>query len=901
MDPATSAYRRKVQAHAARRLAALSGVSDPVEAAAQLRAFIKLEDERLKIAHRCGAPGSWTVTARSFALDCLIERIFQHLKRSGEASEALRVASSSFALIAIGGYGRRELSFSSDIDLLFLSTGHRRAAAKLVTEDALRLLWDAGLTVGHSLRTINETLAAARADVHLQTALFSSRLVIGSAMLFESFEAALEIERERRRSEIIAAICEEHEQRRRSFGAEVCVQEPHIKEGCGGLRDLHTVLWIARLTNGCRALDELGASELLSKEEEEKLIRARDFLLRVRCEAHLLGGRRADRLTFDLQPELAARLGYRADTHLAASEKFMRDYYRHALAISRACDKAIALATEKRLPRARWFLWRRAARPFIVENGRVYLNDEAASSLRRAPLLYFEAFARAQESGAELSHNLLQALEANLDLIDRKFRHSPEAAQAFLQILRRRGRVARALRMMRDTGFLSRYLPEFDRINLLIQHDFYHHYTIDEHTLKAIEALDELSCSQDEQRAHWRAVFDQIEDVALLYLAVLLHDFGKGRGRGHAARGALVAARVCRRLHLDPASSAKIVLLTKHHLLMAHLAQRRDLTDPRIVQRFAAQIESLDALNMLLLLTYADLHGVAPGVWSDWKGRLLWDLYMRARKVLTGEPLISAPSARALRKERVLALLQGEIPPSEIERHFALLPEKYALTFDAETIARHLRLIKRLDDVWSWQWRPFSRDTTELTICTRDRHALFADIAGALASHGIEILSAELNTREDGLVIDQFVLREAATHQAVEERRRGRIERALRAAIAGESDVAAQVERWRARNAPRRLRARAERSPTPRVTCDSEAAQLYTVLEVCVADEPGLAYRIARIVADLGFEIVCARISTEKHYALDVFYVTDGAGNKLSATQEEELCRALRRALAIEA
>lgn len=895
MDPATDRHWQKVKSHAAQRLDALAGVAVPERIAAQLRAFLRVEDERLKIAHRCGAAGSWTVWARSVVLDHLVERAFA--AANWTADERLRLAQAGCAVVAIGGYGRGELCFCSDIDLLLLHTGRRATLTRQLVEQLLRLLWDAGLTVGHCFRTISETLHAARQDPHLQTALFSARIVAGNRTLFHGLEAALEVERERRRADVLNAVREEREQRRHQHGAEIFIREPHLKESCGGLRDLHSALWVARLLRGCRSLDEATACGLLTATEGRKIARAREFLLRTRCEAHLLGGRRADRLSFELQPELAARLGYRADAHLTAAEKFMRDYYRHATNISRLCDRM--LATEQGRTRARWFPWRRPGAALFVKDGALRFDGDLREQLRSRPALCFDIFARAAETGAELAPTVAEEVERSLDLIDRRFRQSPEAAGAFLRILRQSGRVAPTLRLMRDVGFLGRYLPEFERINALIQHDLYHHYTIDEHTLKAIEALDQLRTSRDEHRTPWRAVFDQVEDVGLLYLAVLLHDLGKGRGKGHAARGARMAARICRRLHLDATSSAKVTLLVKHHLLMAHLAQRRDLADPQVISRFVSQVASLDALNMLLLLTYADLSGVAPGVWSDWKGRLLWELYTRARQTLTGQTPTSAPSEKLRRKERVAELLQGAIAPSEIERHFALLPERYALAFDADAIALHLRLIAALRDSGQCAWRSLGRDATELTVCTRDRHALFADIAGTLAANGIEILSAELHTREDGVVVDQFVLREIATHQAVDARRREKIERELAAAIAGKLDVAALVERWRERHAPRRRPARAERSPTPHVRCDSEAAQACTVLEVCVADEPGLAYRIARVVASLGLEIVCARVSTEKHFALDVFYITDEDGARLAPEREEALCRALSAELQI--
>jgi [protein-PII] uridylyltransferase len=509
-----------------------------------------------------------------------------------------------------------------------------------------------------------------------------------------------------------------------------------------------------------------------------------------------------------------------------------------------------------------------------------------------------DAFTLAQADDVPLSQPLRDALGRSLAAVDRDFRESAEVANSFLRLLRRRGRAGRALRMMNEAGFLRRYLPEFGRISLLIQHDQYHHYTIDEHTLKAVEALDELHASEDLARAPLRAVFDSVEDPALLYLAVLLHDIGKGRGRGHIPRGARIAERICERIRLPSESAEKVVRLVRLHVLMAQTAFRRDLTEPRAAREFAGEVASLDALNMLLLLTYADLNAVGPGVWSEWKGALLRELYQRARAHLTpGEGPADELQELAHYKEQVVAALAGELPPSEVERHIALLPERYRRTSRPEEAAAHLRLISRLGgDAFGWQWRQHEGASTQLTICARDRHGLFADIAGTLAAQGVEILAAEVNTRDDRIAIDVFALRAAATGQCVEEYRRSAIERALLSAVRGESDVQAAVERWRTHNAPRRKTtpAQSRRRRPPHVVCDNEASPATTLIEVRAADEPGLAYRIASALADLGLDIVCAKVATEKSDALDVFYVTDAAGAKLA----EPAMRAAEAAIA---
>ena len=885
-------YREKVLASAAKRFAGIECITDSSEVSARLRSFIKLEDQRLRMAHRCGATGSWTAETRSFIIDAVVQTAFATAAYAGWQDATIPKASDSFAVVGLGGYGRGELAPYSDVDLLFLHGGLRGGSnaveMRRILERILRYLWDAGLTVGHSFRTIRECISASRDDLHLQTALISNRLLAGSRSLFDRLTGALEPERKRRSHSFISAIQEEREQRYGRFGDAICLQEPNVKEGAGGIRDLHTALWLAYARHGCRTLAEMQAHDLITSEERKIAERAYDFLLSVRYRMHLLTARKVERVALDLQPALAEEFGYTSDDQLLASERFMRDYYRNARELYLFGESVVARIAEPDALPSRWFSWQRSvppSEPFSIKDRKIHLEHNG-ELFAKNPLMVLSAFALAQAARVTFGHSLEQAMRKNLAVVNRQFRGSVEVSNAFLSMLRRRGRVGHVLRLMHEVGFLGRFLPEFGRISLLIQHDLYHHYTIDEHTLKVIEALDELYNSQDIKRAHLRAIFDEVEDPTLLYLSLLLHDIGKGQGRGHVPRGVKISERVCRRLQLTKDEAAKVVLLVKHHITMAHISQRRDLTEPHVAADFSTQIGGLDALNMLLLLSYSDMNGVGPGVWSDWKGNLLWELYERTRVHMTSS---DAPPHGLVQlahyKETILNALAGAAPLSDVERHLALLPDRYVRTTTPDGAASHLRMIELLNkDVLSWNWTAHGRATTELVICTRDRHGLFADIAGTLTAQGVEILRAEINTREDGIAIDTFMLRDAATHHAVEERRFALIERALRAAIKGEADVAALVEKWRTHHAPRRRKTASSgrRLSMPVVACDNQAAESATVVEVRAHDEPGLAYKIASVASSLGFEIVYAKITTEKSDAFDVFYMTDGDGRRLS-------------------
>jgi len=886
--PPRPSHSEKVLLHAASRFSVNNPFADPAEISRQFRAFLKIEDQRLKMVHRRGAPGIETAAARCSVLDVIVKRAYGVATLLGEVGGSSKEAQTGCAVVALGGYGRGELAPYSDLDILFLHLNHRALQTRRLVEPILRLLWDAGLTVGHSIRSVNDCITAARADPHLQTALVSTRLLTGNDKIYHSLLETFEKDRRKRADIFITAIKRERDARYAKFGAVVCLQEPNVKESAGGIRDLHTALWAAYARYGCQTLGELRARNLISAAEEKVAGRAANFLWRVRYAAHLSTRRKTEHLSLDLQTTLAREFGYNSGANLLASEKFMRDYYHHARELHLFSEMLLARASEVEMkPSRRWGrkLLRTPTEPLSISDGRLQLEGQA-ELFTGSPMLFFDAFAVAQAAGVPFSQPLREAMRQSLPAVDHNFRVSSEAAQAFLKLLGRRGRGGFALRLMHEVGFLVRFVPEFGRVSLLIQHDLYHHYTVDEHTIKAVEALDELHISQDKQRAHLRLIFDEIEDTSLLYLSLLLHDIGKGRGRGHIPRGAKIAQRVCKRLGLGEQQAAKVVLMVWQHVAMAQLAQRRDLNEPQVILEFVTQLGTLDALNLLLLLTYADLNAVAPGVWSEWKSTMLWELYRRSRALLAGgEAPPDESEKRARFKEQVANLLKDLLPASEVERHVALLPDRYVRVTRPQAAAMHLQLIKELmSDTFARRWERHGRESTELTVCTRDRHGLCGDIAGTLASHGIEILSAELNTREDGVALDVFMLREAATHHAIDVHRYPAIDRALRKAIAGESDIAALVERWRIKNAPRNRTAinHGHQRNLPQVAGDNEASQASTLIEVRAIDEPGLVYKIASALASLGLDIVCAKIATEKSDALDVFYVTDGDGLKLS-------------------
>ncbi|HYW72318.1 MAG TPA: [protein-PII] uridylyltransferase [Pyrinomonadaceae bacterium] len=891
--PLSQSYRDRVLAHAASRLDRWPADAPAREVTQSLRTFLKLEDRRLRIHHELGAAGTHTAAARAFVLDIVVRFAF------ARASVAIAPggAQTGCALLAIGGYGRGELAPFSDVDLLFLYSGQRLSEMKLLSENLLRLLWDAGLTVGHTFRTAGDCTTAVLEDEHLRTALVHARLLAGNKSLFKSLRDGLEKDRRRREDYFLAAIKREHELRRAKFGAVVGVQEPNVKESAGGLRDYQTALWLAHAHYGYTTLTELRAHNLVEEDKAQKIIRAHDFMWRIRHASHYLMNRKSDSLLLDVQPKLAKQFDYQADAFALGSERLMREYYRHARELNMFSEAMFGLSVDETGFRR---FWRKGSlgpikEPFFIRNGRLCFDGEP-SSFQQNPVSILNAFALAQAGRVSFGFRLRGAMDESIRTLSADFRQERTVNSSFINLLGRRGRAGYALRLMHEVGFLGRLIPEFARIRFLVQHDLYHHYTVDEHTLRAVETLDDLHTSEDRNRAAFRQTLEEIDDPAMLYLAVLLHDIGKGRGGGHLARGMKLAEKICARLQLKESDARKVVLLVRLHVAMSHIAQRRDLNEARVVAEFARSVESLDVLNMLLLLTYADLNAVGPGTWTEWKANLLWDLYRRARRVLTGADAPVEDEADLYQYKHEIGAILPALPMSEIERHLALLPGRYSRITTPAAAAAHLRMVEnlktmRLDSAWERQ----SAAATKLTVCTRDRHALFADLAGTLAAHGVEILTAELNTRDDGVAIDEFVLRQAATGRAIEDHHYPKLAAALDRAAAGELSVAALIEKWASRNAPRKRRSLtpARRRSLPRVSCDNEMSTASTIIEVHALDEPGLAHKIGSVLAGLGLEIVCARIATERSDALDVFYVTDSNGEKLS----DEAMRAAEAAL----
>jgi [protein-PII] uridylyltransferase len=852
------------------------------------RRYLRLETERLRMRHRLGLGGAAIARGLSDRVDVVVTEVCQVAAEGADARSAL----TECAIVALGGYGRRELAPYSDVDLLFLHTGRVSDGVRLFAERALHLLWDVGLNVGHGLRSARECVSLARTDLHARTSLTEARLLMGSASLFASLTQEVEagLRGHRALQDFVALMRAELEERHTRWGRVVGLQEPNVKEGVGGLRDLHTVVWLGHALYGSRGLHELHREGWLGDADYAIARRTHDFLSRVRNEAHFVAGRRADLLTLDLQPELAKGLGYQVRGGLLASELFMRDYYRRT-------SELFHLAT------GFWLRHAPAAKPsrprvrdgFEVQRGELFARG---SSLRGGPLWALQCVAVAQAEGVKLSDSLRHAVRQRLRQVDVRFRTSRGTSRAFLRLFDLPGQAAPALRELHETGFLGRLIPEFARVTFLVQHDHFHRYTVDEHTLTAIAALDEVAQGAEGVPAAFGQVLAEVDNRTALYLGLLLHDIGKGRGSGHVARGVKIAKRVVRRLALDTRTAADVVFLVGAHLEMSRLSQRRDVTEPGVAEAFARQVGTLDRLNQLMLLTYADHRGVGPGIWNDWKASLLWTLYGRTRPHLPGGERRRRPRDERAALELARDALRAEFPADAIDSHFAQMPRRYLWTTDAGCMTRHFRMLQSLGDRPALvEWVDLEEGgVTELTVIALDRPGLFASVAGTLTAHGLDILSVDVFTRRDGRALDTFRVSKLQGHDPVLSQRRERIRQALWEAAAGQLDVEAALDRWRAKaRRPRKLWGRAAKKP--RVRFDLEASPAATVVEVRAPDQPGLAYLLAHTLSGLGLDIRFARIATEKALALDVFYVTDAEGRKLGAESRVDVEKALLSAL----
>ena len=901
---------KKIQADAEVRLT-LSPELDAAEDLARCKAFLKIETQRLKMQHRAGAEGLPICTARAAILDALLQHLWERAK-AGLTPQAKKEFP-PLALVAIGGYGRAELNPHSDIDFMFLHDGQIAAGRPLpylskMIDGVLYPLWDMGLKVGHSVRELEDCVKVANTDMQSKTSLIEARLIAGDKKMFDRLQKIVVAKCvEGFEEKYIEARVEDQATRRTKHGNSAFMQEPNIKNGCGGLRDFQNLLWMSFFKHRTRSLRELEQREFVSRDERTQLEAAYDFLLRVRTELHYHANRAVDVLGKNLQPAVAHNLGYSERSPSKRIEKFMRDLYTHTrniYLITRTLEQRLALftPTQSKLSLRAW-LPKRRGQPEIVD-GFKFINGEihAASNriFRDSPRRLMRVFLYAQQRHLQLHPDLAQLIRNQVSLVDREFQNDEHVRDTFLTIIRRRGSVAPILRAMHEVNLLGRYIPEFGKLTCLVQHEFYHQYAADEHTLVCLEQLDKIWESTEPPYKNYAPILQKLEKPGILYLALLLHDVGKAEEHKkgeHAGASAHMAIRAAKRLHLDENVTQTLLILIENHLLMASVSQRRDMDDTSVIRNFSRQVQTAENLNLLTLLTFADSQGTSDKLWNGFKDSLLWQLHARALTLLTGgtEFVRATVQQREELLKEVREIAAKPISNDELQAHFTSLPPRYFEIHTASEIADDLELAHRfmhrlirendraLSPVTAWLNEP-DRGYNTVKICTWDRAGLFGKIAGSLSAAGLNILGAQIFTRADGVALDTFYVNDARTGNLAEPDQHEKFAKLLDQILNNETvDLPALI----ARQIPNRTtyQAYAGEHMATEIQFDNNASDTRTLIEVEVEDRLGLLYAISRTFADLALDISGARIVTERGAAIDSFYVCELDGRKVTAPE----------------
>jgi [protein-PII] uridylyltransferase len=801
-------------------------------------------------------------------------------------------AAERLALAAVGGYGRGTLAPFSDIDLLFLFPYKKTAWSESVTEWVLYVLWDLGLKVGHATRTVNETLKASRDDMTIRTALLDARRIGGDQTLFEELATrhAKEIVGGTAR-EFIAAKLAERDARHARSGVSRYLVEPNVKEGKGGQRDLQTLFWLAKYVYGA-SNEALVDANLLSRKEFALFRRCDDFLWAVRCHLHFLAGRAEERLSFDVQPELARRLGYTKHPGLEAAERFMKHYFLVAKDVgdlTRIVCAELESREAKNVPRLNRLLRSIRARPkklkgladFVVENGR--LNAARDDVFERDPVNLIRIFHAAAMNDLPFHPDAMRLITKSLRRIDRTLQHDPEANRLFVEILTSAEQAEPVLRTMNETGVLGRFIPDFGRVVAMMQFNMYHHYTVDEHLIRSIGVLSALRTGRIAQDHPLSGeILPTIKDMTVLAVALFLHDIAKGRPEDHSIAGARVARRLGPRFGLTPHQSELVAWLIEEHLTMSRIAQSRDLSDRRTILDFANIMQSMDRLKLLLILTVCDIRAVGPGVWNGWKGQLLRTLYFETEPILTGGFGAGSRDQRLAEARAALARRLADWPEAERERILDLHYPAYWLRVDEDHQVRHAAFVRDADRRgagFASEVRPMEFEgATEITILAPDHPRLLSVIAGACAASDANIVGAQIFTTTDGRALDTVIVSRAFDSDADEERRGQRIAGLIEQALQGRTKLADAIARRRHKS-----RRRDAFVIEPQVTLSNELSDRFTVIEVECLDRPGLLYDLTHAISELNLDIASAHIATFGERAVDTFYVTDLVGHKVTS------------------
>jgi len=885
----------QVLAHAESRLAA-TGSKRPTEVLPLYKKFLKVEEHRLRLKHQAGVSGREICARRAELVDVLLRYVFGGAAATARGNGETRVP---LALIALGGYGRGELNPFSDIDVMLLH--HQRATEispdlEEMVNQVLYLLWDSGFKVGHSTRSIKEAIAQANRDMRTKTAMLESRFLAGDSELAQQFRDQFRARCvQSHEREYVEMRMQDQVARHKKFGDSVYLQEPNLKSGCGGLRDYQNLLWMTYFREGSLSTNQLVGKDWLSESDQRRIERAYDFLLRLRTDLHYATGRATDVLHINLQEQVARRLNYSPRNGQLRSEALMRHYYEHTRNIFRVTERITeqfvsGYVTNKTRALFSFLPLVGAAKTpigdsFFVRNK--HLHPARRDLFRKEPEQMMRAFELAQQRSLDLSPELADLLSRSLRHVTRTYQYARGPREIFKLILSQKGRVGRILRTMHRVDFLGRYIPEFGQLTCLVQHEFLHRYTADEHTLVCIDKLDALAETNDPKLVAYRNIFEQLEDPLVLYLALLLHDSGKAVGaRPHSEGSALFAQRVAARLQLSPEQRKSLILLVDHHLTLSRTAQQRNLDDPATVMEFGRIVKHQRNLNKLMLLTLADGQGASPEAWSDWKESLVWELFHETSRYLADQK--SYYDQTKIERESLQSAVSENLPPDyadEIEAHFEFMPDHYFRATDVPEIIEHLKLFRSfLEDVSDsgesplaaaikWKIMP-EQGHSVVTFCTWERERLLAKVAGSFSVVPLNILSADVFPRGDNVVLSIFRVCDTKARPVTHRRDFELVEQTLRRALEDESfDFLPLIEK--AKRQSGRLAPGIE-FPT-RIAIDNKTHPTYTLIEIQAPDRIGLLYDVLSCLDRENILIPLSRINTQAGAAIDTLYVVDGS------------------------
>jgi len=850
------------------------------------------------------ANGMETVQANAFLIDQLLRVLYDFAERHVYPLPN-PTKGQVFSLLAIGGYGRGTLAPQSDIDIMFLLPYKQTSHIEQIVEFMLYLLWDLGLKVGHSTRTIDECVRLSKADQTIRTSLLDARWLWGDQTLFEEFKVRYQKDIvDGTGADFVDSKLGERDIRHEKMGDTRYVLEPNIKDGKGGLRDLQTLFWMARYLYGIADVAELVEQDVLTKDDVRRFHKAENFLWTVRCHLHYLAGRPEERLTFDVQTSIAEALNYQDRKAGKGVERFMKHYFLVAKEVGDLTRLLCAVLEEQHKKRGRGF-WaainlfaKKPPEGFKLDADRITVEHDDVFDEKPARLL--QLFREAQKADLDIHPHALRLVHQKLGLVDKKLRHDPEANKLFMEMLTSDQNPSLALLRINEAGLFGKFIPDFGRVVAQMQYDMYHVYTVDEHTIRAIRYLERIDAGKHaEDMPISSKVIKEVISKRALYVAVFMHDIAKGRGGDHSELGAEVALKLGPRLGLTEEETETVSWLVLRHLDMSHIAFKRDVNDPKTISDFVELVQSPERLKLLLLLTVVDIRAVGPGRWNAWKAGLLRDLYNAAMERLTGDFKATKMDVRVEHAKQALRERLSEWPPTMIEDYVDSGNPSFWLSYDTETHARYAEIVRAAKEAKK-EIHIDTRllpdfDATEITVYTQDHPGLFNRISGAMALSGASIVEARVVTLNDGMALDTFVVQDSQDTTFDSDIQLKRLHDRIEGALQGTLYPARELEEAKKNTLPSRMRVF---KVPPRVLMDNSASRTRTVIEVNGRDRVGFLHDVTAALTALGLQISAARVATYGERAIDVFYVKDVFGLKIdSGSKMETIRKALLKAI----